>query len=855
VLSESLTEALKDLARREGATLFMALLGAFQVLLSRYAGQEDVAIGTPIAGRTRAETEGLIGFFLNTLVMRTDLSGDPTFREVLSRVREVALGAYDHQELPFEKLVEELRPERDLSRSPLFQVLFNMQNVPASRIELPGLTMERLTSLGAEAKFDLTLYVRERDGEVRLKLVYNADLFDRVRMVEMLQQLNCLLAQIMENPQSTIDSYSLVTPQARSLLPDPEVAVPEPTYEPVTTAFLSWAERAPRQPAVRQGEQAWSYGELAASSHALARHLLAQGIERGDVVALLGPRSFGLIAGMMAVLSSRGVFLTVDHNLPVSRQRLMLQKAGAKHALFIGERRPEDGWVQEIPSLAITSVASNTGRVIEQQGIADQETIDLPELAPDDPAYIFFTSGTTGTPKGILGSHKGLSHFLAWQRETFAVEPQDRCAQLTSLTFDPLLRDIFLPLTSGATLCLPEEDSVLSADQVIPWLERERVSLLHTVPALAQSWLRHLPAGVSLRALRYVFFAGESLSEALVRRWREAFPEAGGIVNLYGPTETTMAKFFFRVPSPPSQGVQPVGWPLPQTQALILSRNGRLCGIGEPGEIVVRTPFRTLGYISSEGEVGQQRFVRNPFRDDEGDILYYTGDRGRYRTDGALEHLGRLDHQVKIRGVRVEPEEIQAVLSRHPAVRENVVVARDDVAGGAPTELKRLVAYIVPEHEHAPLVSELRSYLRERLPEYMVPSSFAALEELPLTPNGKVDRRALPAPDPSGFQAETEFVGPRDALEEDLVGVWEGVLRLERVGVHDDFFGLGGHSLLATRVVSRVREVFGVELPLLSLFEEPTIAGLAERIRVMQQSRSASSTVALGSDDLEEVRF
>jgi amino acid adenylation domain-containing protein len=767
----------------------------------------------------------------------------------------VALGAYDHQELPFEKLVEELKPERDLSRTPLFQVFLNMVNVPAARVELPGLTMERLPSPDVEAKFELTLYLRERGGELWLELVYNADLFDRVRMVEMLQQLNCLLAQIVENPQSTIGSYSLVTPQARSLLPDPEVAVPEPTYEPVTTTFLSWAERAPQQPAVIQGEQTWSYGELAASSHALARYLLAQGIERGDVVALLGPRSFGLIAGMMSVLSSRGVFLTVDRNLPISRQRLMLQKAGAKHVLFIGERRPEDEWLQELPSLAITSVDSNTGRVIEQQGVTDQETIDLPELTPDDPAYIFFTSGTTGTPKGILGSHKGLSHFLAWQRESFAVGPQDRCAQLTSLTFDPLLRDIFLPLTSGATLCLSEEDSVLSADQVIPWLERERVSLLHTVPALAQSWLSHLPAGISLRALRYVFFAGEPLSEALVRRWREAFPEASGIVNLYGPTETTMAKCFFRVPSSPLQGVQPVGWPLPQTQALVLSRNGRPCGIGEPGEIVIRTPFRTLGYIDSEREVGQQRFLRNPFRDDEGDLLYYSGDRGRYRTDGALEYLGRLDHQVKLRGVRVEPGEIQAVLSRHPAIRENVVVARDDMAGGAPTELKRLVAYIVPDHKHALLVSELRSYLRERLPEYMVPSSFVALEELPLTLNGKVDRRALPAPDPSSFRAETDFVGPRDALEGDLVGIWEEVLGVERVGVHDDFFELGGHSLRATRVVSWVREVFGVELPLLSLFEEPTVAGLAERIRVMQQSRSVSSTVALGSDNIEELRF
>ncbi len=858
MLPESLTEGLKDLARRESVTLFMVLLGAFQVLLSRYSGQEDVAVGTPIAGRNRAKTEELIGFFVNTLVMRTDLSGDPSFREMLSRVREVALGAYDHQDLPFERLVEELRPERDLSRTPLFQVFFNMQKAPVARIELPRLTMESLPSPDVAAKFDLTLYVRERDGEVRLGLVYNADLFDQTRMAKMLEQLGCLLAQIVENPQSTIGSYSLVTPQARALLPDPKAAVPEPPYEPVTNAFLSWSERKAGQPAVRQGEQTWSYGELAASANALARYLLAEGIEPGDVVALHGARSFGLIAGMMAVLLSRGAFLTVDPNLPVERQRLMLEEAGAKHLLFIGERRPEeDGWVQELPSLAITSVASDTGRVIEPQAITVPEAIDLPEPSPDDPAYVFFTSGTTGTPKGILGCHKGLSHFIDWQRQTFAVGPNDRVAQLTSLSFDVLLRDVFLPLSSGATLCLPEEDNDLSADQILRWLEREGVTLLHTVPALAQTWLAYLPAGISLRALRYVFFAGEPLSEALVRRWREAFPEAGEIVNLYGPTETTMAKFFFRVGSDAeiSPGVQPVGWPLPQTQALILSKGGQVCGMGEPGEVVIRTPFRTLGYIGSERETGEQRFVRNPFRDEEGDLLYYTGDRGRYRTDGALEYLGRLDHQVKIRGVRVEPGEVQAVLGQHPAVRESVVVARDDVSGGAPTELKRLVAYIVPDHEHAPLVSELRGYLKERLPEYMVPSAFVTLNSLPLTPNGKVNRRALPAPDPSGFRAENAYAEPRTPIEEQLVEIWEEVLGLERVGIHDDFFELGGHSLLATRVITRLRNAYGVDLPLRRLFEAPTVGALAARVEAARRSGTASSIAMPRLDNTEELRF
>jgi acyl-coenzyme A synthetase/AMP-(fatty) acid ligase/acyl carrier protein len=428
---------------------------------------------------------------------------------------------------------------------------------------------------------------------------------------------------------------------------------------------------------------------------------------------------------------------------------------------------------------------------------------------------------------------------------------------LTSLSFDALLRDVFLPLSSGATLCLPDADSDLSADQVLRWLERERVTLVHTVPAMAQTWLAYPPAGISLGALRYVFFSGEPLSEALVRRWRETFPEAGEIVNLYGPTETTMTKFFFRVGSDAeiSPGVQPVGWPLPQTQALVISKVGQVCGMGEPGEIVIRTPFRTLGYIGAGREAGERRFVRNPFGEEEGDLLYYTGDRGRYRSDGALEYLGRLDQQVKIRGVRVEPGEIEAVLGEHPAVRESVVVAQEeDAPSGAPIESKRLVGYVVfGGEELVDPIRELRGYLRERLPEYMVPSAFVLLDKLPLTPNGKVDHKALPAPERSAVSLDDAYVAPRTPVEEALAEIWTEVLRVEQVGAHSDFFELGGHSLLATLVISRVREVFQVQLPLRSLFEEPTVAGLAERVEVAQQSNSVPSKATPGSDDHEEV--
>jgi amino acid adenylation domain-containing protein len=448
----------------------------------------------------------------------------------------------------------------------------------------------------------------------------------------------------------------------------------------------------------------------------------------------------------------------------------------------------------------------------------------LPVLAPDDAAYIFFTSGTTGVPKGVLGCHKGLAHFLAWQREAFRVSPQDRCAQLTNPSFDPVLRDVFLPLTSGALLCLPEDGAELGGGRTLSWLEGERISLLHTVPALAQSWLDGSRSRVSLRALRWVFFAGEPLSETLVRRWRRTFPDTGGIVNLYGPTETTLIKCSYRVPTEVSPGVQPVGWPLPEAQALVFGDGNQLCGIGEPGEVVLRTPFRSLGYLNAPAE-NRKRFVQNPFRDDDRDLLYFTGDRGRYRPDGMLEILGRLDDQVKIRGVRVEPGEVTAILSRHPAVRSCAVLAYQDEH-----DQYFLAAYVVLSQRNETLVPELRTYLGKQVPAVIVPTDFVLLEQLPLTHNGKLDRRALPAPGQRGSGPRATFVAPRTPVEETVAGIWKQVLQLERVGVRDNFFELGGHSLLASQVMARLRDAFCIALPLRTLFEQPTVEKLAVSI-------------------------
>jgi amino acid adenylation domain-containing protein len=817
VISADLTARLKRFGREEGVTLFMTLLAATQALLSRQSGEPDVAVGAPVAGRQWAETEGLIGCFLNTLVLRIDLSGTPSFRELVARVRAVTLEAYSNQTVPFEAVLARLNLQRDLSRTPLFQVLFNMLNLPPAELSLPGLELRVLTPAEVPSKFDVTFYVAETDSQVGIDLVYNADLFDEARMADLLAQLELLLAQAVARPEEPVDHISLVTPAARVLLPDPCEALPEPTFPPVARMFLDRAEALPEQTALCWSEGAWTYSQLAAQAREIALAAMAAGAGPGKVAAVLGPRSPGLIASLLGVFLSGGALLILDRRHPAARLRIMMEEAGPECLIHVGEPQPEDEWLRELGSLAIVPVPAVPAALPES--LPGGPVTPVSHSGPDDPAYVFFTSGTTGRPKAVLGRQKSLSHFLAWQRETFGIGPGDRAAQLTGLSFDVVLRDIFTPLTSGAALHLPEEDD-LSPERVLSWLGERGITLLHTVPSLASAWLGSASRSGS-DALRWTFFAGEPLLNQVVERWRAAFPRTG-IVNLYGPTETTLAKCFHRVPDPAVEPVQPVGSPLPQTQALILAGERR-CGIGELGEIVIRTPFRSLGYLNNPEE-NRLRFRPNPFRSDPGDLLYFTGDRGRYRPDGILEILGRVDEQVKIRGVRVELGEVRAALGRHEGVWESALLVHEVGPGDY-----RLAAYVVPRSGAMLDREELRRHLRLELPEPMVPSAFVLLDALPLTPNGKIDRRAL-----AGHAVEIPASGdrraPRTPVEEIVAGLWSEVLGLERVGADDNFFQLGGHSLTGAQVISRLRQELRVDLPLRVLFEAPTVAGLAAEI-------------------------
>ena len=847
LLPESLRRDFRKLSSQENATMAMLLMAAFELLLGRLSGQDNVAVGLPIAGRGSAESEKLIGLFVNTLVLRAKLDGSLTFRQLLAQVRKTSLEAYAHQEMPFEKLVEVLNPERVLNRHPLFEVLFNYLSLSRPTPNLPGLSAERLRPETLRAKFSMTLYVEDAPAGLVLRLVYQIALFSPERIRHVVDQLHSLLRQIAVNPDLPIRAYSLVTEHSRGLLPDPTILLAEPKQVPVPGTFLFNAERGPDQIALRQGEKQWTYQQLATSATNVARLLVAGGVLPGDVVAVSGPRSFGLISGIMGVLLTRGVLLMLDSSLPSARRDAMLHAASGKHWLAVGEESTDEEWSSDFWSLPHMRISCE-GERLHAQGGNPRETRLLFDVEPDDPAYVFFTSGTTGTPKGILGTHKGLSHFLAWEQHALGISAGDRVAQLTGLSFDVVLRDIFLPLTCGATLCLPDSAFETNENGVVPWLLRERITILHAVPSLANAWLESLVSPLPLPNLRWVLFAGELLTGSFVQRWRQMVGTSGAIFNLYGPTETTLAKCAYQVPREVKPGLQPIGGPLPNSQALVINQADQLCGIDEPGEIVIRTPFRTLGYLG-EFRDALAGFTPNQFRVDPLDLVYRTGDIGCYDSRGLLLISGRADDQVKIRGSRVEPAEISAALARHPDVRQSVVVAHEEKAGE-----KALIAYVVQEPNCSLRdLKELRGFLRRSLPDYMIPAFFVRLDKLPLTANGKLDRKALPPPEVAPLHASPENVAPRDSIEQILARLWRMLLRLDNVGIYEDFFELGGHSLTATRLVSHINREFEVKISLRTIFEHPTIESLAIKIAEKRAESFASEEVERILTDLESL--
>ena len=842
VLETACTEGLEALARDTGASLFMTLLAAVKVLLARWSGAHDVAVGIPISGRHRPQLEDLIGIFLNTLVLRTDLSGRPTFRQLVSRVRDVALQAYAHQDLPFEELLKELAVPRDLTRTPFFQVFVNMLNLPRVELELPGLATQLAPPPAVPAKFDLTLYADRLPNGLSLDLVYDQNLFERARIEELLDQLTRLLAGAVEEPDASIENFSLRTASAAAVLPDPRQRLDEAWRGPVHELIAEAARGAPQRIAVSDPHRTLSYSELEARSHRLERRLLAAGVEGEQAVAIYAHRSAGLVWAILGVLKAGAAFVLLDPADPPRRLVEMARRVQPRLWLALSAAGP-------LPEVLAGFLAQRRVPVLElspRGGAPGGGPLANapPAMKPraDARALIALTSGSTGTPKGIEGRHGSLSHFLPWQKERFALAGSDRYSLLSGLTHDPLQRDVFTALAMGATLCIPDPDRMLEPGYVVAWMREQGVTIAHLTPAMGRlvaeiprrETSEGLPRALELPSLRYVFLIGDVLTRRDVARLRRLASKVR-VVNLYGSTETQRALSYYECGATETWEILPLGRGMGAVQLLLLNAGGGLAGIGEVGEIYVRSPHLARGYLADPRLTGEH-FRPNPFAPSATDRLYRTGDLGRYLPDGNVEFLGRTDHQVKVRGFRIELGEVETVLARHQEVAACAVTVQEDAA-----EDRRLVAYLVPAGRAVPTVAQLRRHLVRELPEHMVPSLFVVLEALPLLPGGKVDRRALPSAALSALSEEgfapsplladpPRGEPPRTETQELLAGIWSAVLGREDIGVGDGFFELGGHSLTATQVVSRVSACFGVELPLRLLFEKATLGELAEAI-------------------------
>lgn len=808
-LSPELTTALKQLSTTNGVTLFMTLLAAFKLLLYRYTGQENIVVGTPTAGRNRSEVEGLIGFFINTLVLSTDLSANPSFIELLDRVRAVCLGAYSHQEAPFELLVEQFQAQRNTAHPPLVQVLINMQNYSQGSMRLPSLKTSDFLKHRVASKFDLTLYAYELASHMRFELVYDADQFKEPRMVELGEQLRQLLTQVAANPRLPIDSLSLITPTALKVLPDPALPLRRPSRGSVLHLFAEQVERAPEHLAVTDEQISWTYTELADYSDRVAHALVAGGVEPGEVVAAYAERKAELSGVILGVLKASAAFLVIDPAYPALR---ILEQLAAAEAVALIELCEPD------PLLSQFAFRQRLRLWRESLPHAGPVVPALSEL--NDTAYVAFTSGSTGKPKAVMGTHGSLTHYPFWIKETFGCTELDRFSMLSGLAHDPLLRDIFTPLLLGAVLCIPSAQTIALPGKLGQWMTDQRITFTNLTPAMGQL-LTTTSKSVALDELRCAFFVGDKLRGEDVSAWKNMAPSAK-CVNLYGTTETQRSLSYYEVVSAADGDVLPIGKGIDGVQLLIM-RDGQLTGISELGEIFVRSHDLARGY-RNDPELTAQRFIQNPYTQKNSDRLYKTGDFGRYLPDGNVEISGRGDEMISIRGFRVESGEIESALKTLSGVDQCVVVKTGEnltgYLGGPP----------VP-------VDELRKHLRLRLPEYMVPAAFVFLEKFPLTPNGKIDRAALPAPQPPLPATQDTDPAPPSPLEEMLCTIWREALKVEEIGRADNFFDSGGHSLLAMQVLARVYESLNIQLSLRAFFEAPTISELA---RVIAQQRNGN---------------
>jgi amino acid adenylation domain-containing protein len=834
---QHLTDQLTNLARTERATLFITLLAAFNALLYKYTGQNDIAVGCPIANRQYVELEGLIGFFANTLVFRNSLSGNPTFRDLMVRVREVALGAYEHQDVPFEKLVEVLQPDRDLSRSPLIQVTFQLRNYPSRLVQPLELAVEPFELHSGIAKFDLSLALSNETDGLKAEIEYNPDLFESATIARMLGHFQTLLKGIVTNQEQRISELPLLTESERLqlLVEWNDTKTDYPRNKCVHELFETQVEKTPDAIAVVFEDLQLSYRELNRRANQLAHYLRKLGVGPEVLVGICVERSIEMIVGMLGILKAGGVYVPLDPDYPKERLGFMLEDTQA--GIIVTD------------SVSLGSLPSSSAQAIcldrDWQAVTKEPEVNPGnQTTADNLAYVMYTSGSTGQPKGVMIPHRGLVNYLSWATASYGVANGQGAPVHSSIGFDLSITSLFTPLLKGRRVVLLSEDHAVEALSSV--LHRETdFGLIKITPAHLEVLGQELPPDYLAHCTRALIIGGEALTFEKLAVWSKYAPRTR-LINEYGPTETVVGCCVYEVaPGTLPSGPVPIGKPIANTQVYILDRYLNPVPIGVPGELHVGGDGLAQGYLNRP-ELTAEKFIGNPFSSNGESRLYKTGDLARYLPDGNIDFLGRIDDQVKFRGYRIELGEIEAVLGQHDAIQQAVVVAREDQPGD-----RRLVAYAVASPGMSALASELRSYLQQKLPEYMVPAAFMFVESMPLTGNGKLDRKALPAPEQTRPDLNEEYTAPRTADEELLAGIWSEVLKVEKVGIYDNFFDLGGHSLLATQIVSRIRSTFSIEFPLRSLFEIPTVAELAAMIEQNQAKRASDPALAQMLSELE----
>ncbi len=832
-LSSELKHKLDELNRREGVTMFMTLLAAFNTLLARYSGQDDIVVGTPIANRSRREIEGLIGFFVNTLALRTDLSGDPSFKDLLARVREAAIGAYIHQDMPFDRLVDELQPARNLNRQPLFQVMIVHQSAQAATLELPGLTISSLETENETSQFDLILLIAEWPGGFGASFKYNTDIFDASTIERMAGHFQTLLEGIVANPEERLSNLPLLPDGERHelLAERNNTHVAFDATELVTNVFEAQAARTPEAIAVAGKDRKLTYAELNARANQLAHYLRARGVTPERPVGIYLERSPELILALLGVLKAGGAYVPLDTHAPEERVAFVIEDTGAP--LVLSERD-----VDHLPDTSARIVYLDTGW---EEISRHPETNPPTRCVPENLAYVLYTSSSTGRPKGVMVTHGGLMNYLNWSTREYRPLEGAGSPVHSPIGFDLTITSVFPALLTGRTVTLLAEEQGI--DSLLAALRNTgNFSLVKITPSHLEL-LNHSASPDEIQNWSRAFvIGGDALYADHINFWRRHAPQTR-LINEYGPTETVVGCCVYEVaPDASISTAVPIGKPIANTQLYVLDRNRQPVPSGVIGELYIGGAGVARGYVRRP-DLTAEKFVPNPFGGEPGTRLYRTGDLVRYIASGNLEYLGRRDNQIKIRGYRIELGEIEAVFSQHEAVREVVVVARAHEHGPE----KQLVAYLVTVLGQTPTVTELRKFLREQLPEYMIPASFVFLEKMPLTNSGKIDRAALPQASGERPKVDQEYVAPATEVQKSIAAIWQEVLRLDKVGVNDNFFDLGANSLLMVRVRSKLLSDLNRDVSMLDLFKHTTIDSLAKFLSGEQEEENKLQQVRIAA--------